>query len=211
MEPQTPRSFEWSTADNEQIITTSSENDDQPVLEVELIIEDENWLEVSDDFKFIREAAFLALSQKMHPETELQQHEQSDQSAIKSPHRLAVIMLSDDRTIRYLNKTYRGKDQATNILSFPANEMDLEMHNQADEPETQHIGDAILAYEYVENEAKIEQKPLKTHISHLVIHGVLHLLGYDHETTEEASIMESLEIALMKQLGYPNPYEPEIT
>lgn len=217
MEPQTLRSFEWRSEDNTAETSQVSVEDRSPVLEVELIIEDENWLQLSDDFEFIKEAAFLALSQKMHPAAELQQQQQSVKSAMKSPQRLAVIMLSDNSTIRELNKTYRGKDKATNVLSFPANlsfptnENDFEMTSHDDELEAQHIGDVILAYEYVENEAKTEQKPLKTHISHLVIHGVLHLLGYDHETTEEANTMESLELALMKQLGYPDPYAPEIT
>ncbi len=182
-EPET-LSIEWS------------EMRDGQNLEIEVIIEEQKWCEISSDFSFLKEAAFLALSQEAIKTAPL---------AMKSPHRLAVLMLSDNESIRELNKTYRGKDKPTNVLSFPSSEVSL----PGEESEPVHIGDAILAYEYVTEEAKNEKKPIKSHLSHLVIHGVLHLLGYDHETSKDAETMETLEIRLMKQLGLDNPYEGE--
>ena len=165
-------------------------------LEIELIIEDQRWSEISKDFSFLKEASLLALSQEATETAPL---------AMKSPHRLAVLVMSDDASIKDLNKTYRGKDKATNVLSFPSTESLL----PGEENEPVHIGDVILAYDYVSEEAKNEKKALQTHLSHLVVHGVLHLLGYDHETTKDAEAMETLEIKLMKQLGLENPYEGE--
>ena len=165
-------------------------------LEIELIIEDQRWSEISKDFSFLKEASLLALSQEATETAPL---------AMKSPHRLAVLVMSDDASIKDLNKTYRGKDKATNVLSFPSTESLL----PGEENEPVHIGDVILAYDYVSEEAKNEKKALQTHLSHLVVHGVLHLLGYDHETSEDAEAMETLEIKLMKQLGLENPYEGE--
>lgn len=165
-------------------------------LEIELIIEDQRWSEISKDFLFLKEACLLALCQQATETAPL---------AMKSPHRLAVLVMSDDASIKDLNKTYRGKDKATNVLSFPSTESLL----PGEENEPVHIGDVILAYDYVSEEAKKEKKVLQTHLSHLVVHGVLHLLGYDHETSEDAEAMETLEIKLMKQLGLENPYEGE--
>ena len=165
-------------------------------LEIELIIEDQRWSQISKDFSFLKEASLLALCQQATETAPL---------AMKSPHRLAVLVMSDDVSIRNLNKTYRGKDKATNVLSFPSTESLL----PGEENEPVHIGDVILAYDYVSEEAKNEKKVLQTHLSHLVVHGVLHLLGYDHETTKDAEAMETLEIKLMKQLGLENPYEGE--
>lgn len=163
---------------------------------IELIVEDEAWLTISNDFEFAGKAALLALAQS--PAI----------NAIKSTHRLAVVLLSNNANVRELNKTYRGMDKPTNVLSFPVitpeiSSSDEEFIHDDDE---NHIGDAILAYDYVVNEAKEDEKQLEHHISHLIIHGVLHLLGYDHENDEQAETMETLEKQLMNKLGLPDPY-----
>ena len=173
-----------------------SENIDGHDLEIELILEDQRWLEICSDFTFLKKTALLALGQQTA------QTAYPDIVALKSPHRLAVLVLSNDEAVEHLNKSYRGKDKPTNILSFPVTD-DL---IPGEEAEPVHIGDAILAYEYVRNEAENEKKEIKSHISHLVIHGVLHLLGYDHVECEEAETMETLEISLMNQLGLEDPY-----
>jgi probable rRNA maturation factor len=105
------------------------------------------------------------------------------------------VLLADDAEVQELNRQYRAKDKPTNVLSFPDGEGD-------------HIGDIILAYETVAREAMEQSKSLKHHLTHLVVHGVLHLLGYDHETGEEdAEIMEHKEVMLLRTMGIANPYE----
>jgi len=109
------------------------------------------------------------------------------------------IVFSDDTRVRDLNDRYRGKEGATNVLSFPGDST----HDDAFGP---MIGDVILALETVANEAGTSGQPLTHHMTHLVIHGILHLLGYDHQTPPEAEIMEQLETRLLEQLGIADPY-----
>ena len=99
------------------------------------------------------------------------------------------VVFSDDAHIRTLNAGWRGKDKPTNVLSFPAFPMKI------GEKPPPMLGDVVLAAETVAREAELEGKPLDHHISHLVIHGVLHLLGHDHEEEAEAERMEALERA----------------
>jgi probable rRNA maturation factor len=98
-----------------------------------------------------------------------------------------------------LNRDYRGVDKPTNVLSFPA---DL-----PPEVELPLLGDLVICREVVEREAAEQDKPLSAHWAHLVIHGTLHLLGYDHIEERDAEVMEMLEISLLAALGYTNPYE----
>lgn len=109
------------------------------------------------------------------------------------------IALSDDAAVRQLNARWRGLDKPTNVLSFPAAEPD----ELADAP---HIGDIVLAFETVEREARDDGKTLADHTAHLIVHGVLHLLGFDHETDADAEAMEALEIAALADLGIADPY-----
>ena len=111
------------------------------------------------------------------------------------------VMLTDDAHIRDLNRTWRGKDKATNVLSFPAPEPP---GSAASGP--RHLGDIALAYETLAREADEESKPLAHHFAHLVVHGVLHLFGYDHEVEAEAERMEDLEVKALSTLGIADPY-----
>ena len=112
---------------------------------------------------------------------------------IKKPVELSVV-LATDAAVQKLNKAYRGKDKPTNVLSFPAGEAAL-------------LGDVVLAYGTVAREARAEEKPFQNHVSHLVVHGVLHLLGYDHEKAAEAATMEARETKILAELGIPDPYD----
>jgi probable rRNA maturation factor len=109
------------------------------------------------------------------------------------------VMLTDDAQIRELNRTWRGKDKPTNVLSFPAPEPP-----GATGP--RHLGDIALAYETLVRESEEESKELAHHFAHLIVHGVLHLLGYDHEVEAEADIMEALEVKALATLGIADPY-----
>lgn len=110
------------------------------------------------------------------------------------------IVFSDDAHIRTLNAGWRGKDKATNVLSFPA----FPFPKGGKLPPM--LGDIVLASETVTREAALEEKPVENHITHLVIHGLLHLLGYDHETDAEAEEMEAIERAALARLAIPDPY-----
>ncbi|MCR5878038.1 rRNA maturation RNase YbeY [Phenylobacterium sp. J367] len=106
-----------------------------------------------------------------------------------------TLLFTDDETVGDLNARFRGRDSATNVLSFPA----------PPNPE-KHLGDVALAYGVCAREAREQGKPLGHHLQHLVAHGVLHLLGYDHMTDAEAEAMESLERVVLAGLGVPDPY-----
>lgn len=109
------------------------------------------------------------------------------------------IVLTNDAEQRVLNRDYRGKDSATNVLSFPQ----IEPFS----PVRGLIGDIVLARETLEREAIDLQKPFAEHFTHLVVHGFLHILGYDHIEEDEALVMEGLETQILERLGYKNPYD----
>jgi probable rRNA maturation factor len=109
-----------------------------------------------------------------------------------------VILLTDDETVRDLNDRFRGKNRPTNVLSFPAAEMTG--------VEPQPLGDIVLAFGVCAREAEEQSKTLRNHLTHLVVHGVLHLLGRDHEDDAEAEVMEGEERAVLASLGVSDPY-----
>ncbi|MEM9331494.1 MAG: rRNA maturation RNase YbeY [Pseudomonadota bacterium] len=105
------------------------------------------------------------------------------------------ILICDDATIEKLNDKWRGKSKPTNVLSFP------------NEPDGVMLGDIAISLETTRQEARLENKSFEDHLTHLVVHGFLHLFGYDHETEEQAFQMESLETKILAILGIPDPYE----
>jgi probable rRNA maturation factor len=115
-----------------------------------------------------------------------------------------AVMLTDDAGIRTLNSNWRGIDKPTNVLSFPALRPPTGVSGADDIPPM--LGDIAIAYETARREADDEQKPFDHHLSHLAVHGFLHLVGYDHETDDEAEAMDALEIEILAQLGIPDPY-----
>ncbi|MCF7354093.1 rRNA maturation RNase YbeY [Vibrio sp. CK2-1] len=117
------------------------------------------------------------------------------------PQAEVTIRIVENEESQQLNRDYRGKDKPTNVLSFPFEappgiEIDL-------------LGDLIICKQVVEAEAKEQNKPLSAHWAHMVVHGSLHLLGYDHIEDEEAEEMESIETEIMQNLGFDDPYISE--
>jgi probable rRNA maturation factor len=112
------------------------------------------------------------------------------------------VILTDDAEQQRLNRTYRGKDAPTNVLAFaiadPATPVPQGAPNL--------LGDVVLAFETVAREAAEQQKPLADHLTHLVVHGALHLLGFDHQAEEDAALMEAREVEILARLGVPDPY-----
>lgn len=110
------------------------------------------------------------------------------------------LVFSDDAGIKALNAGWRGKDKPTNVLSFPAFPV------VPGDPLPPMLGDIVLAIETISREASLEKKPFEHHLTHLIVHGFLHLLGYDHETDEEAEVMEAMERRVLARLAIPDPY-----
>lgn len=115
-----------------------------------------------------------------------------------------TLVLSDNSTVQSLNKQYRGKDKPTNVLSFPADFTGIAPQAIPSPPP---LGDIIIAAETVVDEAQAQGKLTEHHLQHLVIHGILHIYGYDHLTPEEEAEMEGLEIKILSTINIENPYE----
>jgi probable rRNA maturation factor len=114
----------------------------------------------------------------------------------------ATILFSDDETVAELNRTWRGKQGPTNVLSFPS-------AGRAAPDVPRHIGDIALAFGVVAREAREQEKSLIAHAGHLLVHGLLHLAGFDHMTDAEAEIMEAREAEILQGLGIADPYASE--
>ncbi|MGB0960599.1 MAG: rRNA maturation RNase YbeY [Halocynthiibacter sp.] len=123
------------------------------------------------------------------------------------------ILACDDARIKVLNADFREKDAATNVLSWPAE--DLQPEEEGGRPSSPEpflpdgdieLGDIAISYDTMEKEARAAGKPLTDHVTHLLLHGVLHLLGYDHITDKDATVMEAIEIRLLGKRGIESPY-----
>ena len=108
------------------------------------------------------------------------------------------LKITDTDEITHLNNIYRDKNKSTNVLSFINDDVSKDITN--------NLGDIAICYEYVEKEAKDEGKNLNDHLIHMLVHGLYHILGYDHENNEGASVMEAKEINKLKELNIKNPY-----
>ena len=145
---------------------------------IEVEVEAEDWTDAIDDVEAVVERAAV--------------------SALGSQAGGVVILLTDNDTVRDLNQRFRGKDRPTNVLSFPAAEMPG--------ADPQPLGDIVLAYGVCATEAEEQSKTLRNHLTHLIVHGVLHLLGRDHEDDAEAETMEGEERVILASLGVSDPY-----
>ncbi len=152
---------------------------------IEVEIEDDAWTSALPNATGIAERAGQVVLDQIEP---------SDDGEEQG----VVVLLTSDDALAELNQRFRGKAGPTNVLSFPASA----------NPEN-HLGDVALAHGVCAREAAEQGKTLDQHLAHLVVHGVLHLLGYDHETDGEAEAMEALERSILESLGVPDPYASE--
>lgn len=116
------------------------------------------------------------------------------------------LVLTNDAEIAALNMAWRGKDGPTNVLSFPAEDDFPDGPQSVENPEDLILGDVVFAFETIAREAGDQDKSFHNHMAHLLVHGVLHLLGYDHQSDEEAGQMESLERRILATLDIADPY-----
>lgn len=128
-----------------------------------------------------------------------------------SPEAWEISVLGcDDARIAALNGDFRDKPQATNVLSWPSEERGVEVAGDVPPLPTPgpdpELGDIAIAYETCLREAEEGQKPLSDHVTHLIVHAVLHLLGYDHIRDEDATLMQTIEVEVLGKLGLPDPY-----
>jgi len=113
------------------------------------------------------------------------------------------VVLADDAAVRKLNRTWRHRDAPTNVLSFPAHAA------RGDGQQPRFLGDIVIAYETAAREAGSARKSLAQHLAHLAVHGFLHLVGYDHQTDDEAAAMERIETLILARLDVPDPYRAQ--
>lgn len=123
------------------------------------------------------------------------------------------LMGCDDARIAVLNADFRGKPTPTNVLSWPSEERGPEFVGEApelpdpgDPDDPDPLGDIAIAWETCAREAEAQGKPMTDHVTHLIVHGILHLLGYDHIEDEDAALMEALEVRILASLGVSDPY-----
>lgn len=167
-------------------------------MDIAILIEDEAWRnDLPDPEATCRRAALAAL--------------EAD-AAVPAVAELSLVLTGDDR-VRDLNARFRGKDAATNVLSFPAFDAGpprvggSQGAGQGGDDLPVLLGDVVLAHGVVSREARDQNKSVADHLSHLVVHGVLHLLGHDHMTDSEADRMEALETGILAGLGIRDPYQ----
>jgi probable rRNA maturation factor len=161
-----------------------------PKVAVSVIVEHDAWRDIiAEPMPLLRRAAIVAVA-------EVRRARRSRSTRIP----VVAVALIDDRAMRKLNKTYRGKDRPTNVLSFPSGE------TAESKRVRQSLGDVAIALGTVKREAKEQGKSVSDHLTHLMVHAVLHLLGYDHEADPDAEEMEALERKALARLGIADPY-----
>ena len=165
---------------------------DRPRLSIAISVEDPSWATLAPDAaRLLRRAARDALAEAKG----------AGWKGSRVGHEISFV-LTDDKRMRVLNRTFRGKDKPTNVLSFAA------LDGARPKPGMPWLlGDVVLTSGVIAREAKAQRKSLQHHLSHLAVHGVLHLLGYDHAQDRDAEAMEALEIAALAGMGIANPYE----
>ncbi|HPD82459.1 MAG: rRNA maturation RNase YbeY [Alphaproteobacteria bacterium] len=169
---------------------TVAKNTIAPVIDVS--IQDPEWEKIRDIESIVRTAAAKTLMSAIIPKF-----------AFGRALEISMVLANDD-LVQVLNREYRNKDKPTNVLTFAS--LDSEDFEEELMVDPLNLGDVILSYQTIERECKEQGKFVLDHMRHLIVHGVLHLLGYDHQTDDEATDMETLEIRILEQLGVQNPY-----
>jgi probable rRNA maturation factor len=160
-------------------------------LQIHVSIDDPRWREAGVTAALVRRAVKAALARQA--------------TGLRAE---LSVALADDATVRGLNRDWRRQDKPTNVLAFPAG--DVTAAGMAGGP-PRPLGDVILAYQTVDREARAQGKTVVAHTSHLIVHGVLHLLGFDHDTDAAAADMEAVEVAVLARLGVADPYRARPT
>ena len=161
---------------------------------VDIVLEDTRWKDVG--LEGLAERAIPAVLARLSVDTAAE----------------IAVLACDDARIATLNADFRGKPVPTNVLSWPAQELSPEIPGESPHPPVPdrhgdlELGDIAIAFETCSREAAVAGKPLEEHVIHLIVHGVLHLLGYDHENDADAARMEALEVTILAGLGLENPY-----
>ncbi len=158
-------------------------------MDLDIIQEDPKWEDV--DLVTLAHAAVTATLQRVLLDPDLAE--------------LSLLACNDAR-IAILNEEFRGKPTPTNVLSWPAQTVTPPDLPKLDFDGTCALGDLALAFETCAREATDQKKPLQDHVTHLIVHGVLHLLGYDHESDIDATLMEGIEVEILGKLGVDDPY-----
>lgn len=154
-------------------------------IDIDIDVKDPKWLDLISDIETHTNKIVQDILKQLLPDAQ---------------HIEISIVLADNDFVQELNKNYRKKDKPTNVLSFPQTE-----DNEMSFPVLM-LGDIIIASGIIEQEASEQNKTIKNHFTHMLVHSCLHLLHYDHITDEEAEIMESMEIKILNDLGIKNPY-----
>lgn len=159
---------------------------------IDISVQDPVWEKLGDIEAIINDAALKTLTSAIMPKF-------TRGKALE-----VSLVLANDDLVQVLNREYRDKDKPTNVLSFASLDGDDLEEEMLVEP--LNLGDVILSYQTIERECQEQGKFFLDHVRHLTVHGVLHLLGYDHQNDDEATDMETLEIRILEQLGVQNPY-----
>lgn len=174
------------------ITKQSNPNQIMPIISIDTLIEDENWRTALVNYE---DLINKSVSQTLNHIKTLDDTNQLIEVS---------VTLTNDQNIQKLNNNFRQKDKPTNVLSFPQNDWSTE--DWKDDP-VLLLGDVVVSFQTIHKEAEEQSKSLEHHFTHMLVHSIVHLFGYDHETDDEAEEMEALEIQILKQMGIKNPYQ----
>ena len=157
--------------------------------EIDISVQDPVWEHIKDVEKFVEKAVMTTLTSAPWPK-----------QARGKDVEISIVLANDD-LLQVFNREYREKDKPTNVLTFASIDSDEPQHG-----DVFHLGDVLLSFQTLEKECLEQGKFMNDHFCHLIVHGTLHILGYDHIEDDDANTMETLEIRILEKLGVQNPY-----